>query len=121
MKIDGLETDEAVFMEVKAGQFFIFNERTMHGSDANKSDTDRTGVAVRIVANSTRVYAGQKVDGQGMHLKNWHAILIHGEDRLDSNKIGPPPDRDDYKCGLVKTTMGKIRYLWQRQMYGYRY
>lgn len=116
--IEGLEVEDAVQMDVKAGQFFMFNELTIHGSDPNTSQTNRTGIAVRITSNETRVYPNQKVDGQGMHLKNWHAIMVQGEDTLKHNKIGPPPTYDDYSFGPIKKMRGEMRKRWQGYKYG---
>ena len=74
--LDGLDTSEAIYIELEPGQFFFFNEQLVHSSEANDSDTDRSGIAIRITPTSTKVYPNQTVDGQGMHLKNWHAILV---------------------------------------------
>lgn len=117
----GLNTEDAVHMEVKAGQFFLFNEKTVHGSDPNESDTERTGIAVRVVSNEVKVYPGQKVDGAGVHLNKWHAILVRGEDKLGHNKIGPPPTSDEYAFGPMKQLMGKLRFQYQKYVYGLGY
>ena len=117
--MDGLNTSTRVYMELKAGQFFLFTEHTVHGSDPNDSDTERAGIAIRITSNSTKIYKDMKVDGQGMPLKNWHAIQVHGHDTYGHNKIGPPPDRDYYHFGRIKRLRGRLMRRWYRRVYGH--
>lgn len=117
--LDGLDPSDAVYIELEPGQFFFFNEKLVHSSEANGSDTERSGIAIRITPTSTRVYPNQKVDGQGMHLKNWHAILVSGEDRYGHNRLGPPPTEDFYPAGALRKALGRIRYHWQSYWYSY--
>ena len=117
LQLKGVDFSGAVHMEVKAGQFFLFNERTFHGADANNSDRHRIGIGVRFTPTSTKIYTNQKVCGQGFHLKNWHAVLVRGEDRYGHNRLGPAPDRDEYPLGLMQKLAGKIRRRWQYYVY----
>jgi hypothetical protein len=117
---DDLPEVEPVSMEVLPGQFFLFNERVVHGSDANRSDSDRSGIAFRLTATSTRVHQGMRLDGQGMPLRSWHAVLVRGEDRYGHNRIGPPPARDFTPLGPVQTALGALRHRWLHVRYGKR-
>lgn len=119
--LDGLDVSNPTYMEVKPGQFFLFTEHTVHGSDPNTSNTVRSGIAIRITSNQTRIYNGIKVDGQGMPLKNWHAIQVRGEDEYGHNKIGPPPDQDFYPFSRYQTLFAKLKIRWFRARYGYKH
>lgn len=118
LKLD-CDMSKAVHMEVKAGQFFLFNERTLHGADPNTSDRPRIGIGFRVTPTSTRIYPNQGVCGQGLQLKKWHAILVRGEDTFGYNKIGQPPELDEYPLGPLQKIAGNLRGKWQRRVYGY--
>jgi len=117
VEIDVDDSNPAV-MELKPGQFFLFTEATVHGSEANTSNTDRIGVATRITSASTKVYQNQTIDGQGFPLKNWHAVLVKGEDKHGYNKLGPPPEHDEYPVGALGQSIGRIRRKYYNKFYG---
>lgn len=114
-----VDLSESVHMEVKAGQFFMFNEAMLHGADPNNSDRHRVGVGIRYTNNETKIYHKQSVCGQGLHLKKWHAIQVSGEDKFGHNKIGPPPDRDEYPMGRFARFAGRMRKQWQTRVYSF--
>jgi hypothetical protein len=75
--------DDMVELEMQPGEFILFNERTLHHSEANTSDQRRIGLAVRVIIPIVQVL---KYDSPN------HALnLIHGEDRLGFNNIIEPP------------------------------
>lgn len=75
---------DAVPMELKAGQFFIFNERMMHYSAPNTSDKRRIGLGVRVTTPIVRVDHGNIFPGH-------KCILIRGEDTMKLNDMAEPP------------------------------
>ena len=73
-----IDTDNYVSLEMQPGEFVLFNERTLHHSEANRSDIRRIGLAVRVIVPIVKVL-------------NWdspehHLIGIHGEDRVHINE-----------------------------------
>lgn|GEM_PF-1914524 len=79
-----------VAMEMKAGQFVIFIERTVHGSLVNSSDISRVGFASRYVPTSVKVY--ENLDtltefGDTISLDYHGCVLVSGEDTYGYNKI----------------------------------
>ncbi len=49
------DPNQAVPMEMRAGQFVLFNERLLHWSKPNSSDRRRFGLAVRVLPPQVRV------------------------------------------------------------------
>ncbi|MEM1060539.1 MAG: phytanoyl-CoA dioxygenase family protein, partial [Verrucomicrobiota bacterium] len=43
-----VETDKLVNVEMKPGEFFLFNEKTLHHSEPNRSHKRRRGLATRV-------------------------------------------------------------------------
>lgn len=78
-----VDASRAVNMELRPGEFFLFNERTLHHSEPNRSGKRRMGVAVRVIPPIVRV-----LEADSVHHK---MILIHGQDRLGFNPLMPPP------------------------------
>lgn len=76
----GFDESNAVAMELKPGQFFLFNERTLHRSKPNATQRRRLGMAMRYIPTLVRVL---DPDDQ--------PILINGEDRLRFNRLAPIP------------------------------
>ena len=116
--LDGFDDAEADYIELEAGQFFLFNESLVHGSDPNPSDRDRTGVVYRYTPTSTRVLEGRRIDESGMPLARWHAILVHGRDEHGHNRLGPPPDRDLHPLGPVRRVIGRFRRRYYKHVHG---
>jgi chlorinating enzyme len=96
VKIDHpTQPEKVVSLPMKAGQFFIFTERVLHGSLPNTTQNqDRLAVSVRYVKPETKIYHpyafkyGQDHSYIGMKnlsLDRWKAILVRGEDRFKVN------------------------------------
>ena len=83
--MDYIDTSTAVPMELRAGEFFLFNERTVHQSEPNRSDRRRLGLAVRVTTPIVRVDHRRLFPGH-------KAVPLCGEDRMDLNEVGAPPD-----------------------------
>lgn len=82
-------------IEVKAGQFFIFTERVIHGSLKNHTEDARWGVSVRVIEPKTIAYSQKmRSEGHGLRVQNitqlkldkWQGVMIRGEDRYGNNK-----------------------------------
>ena len=119
VKVD-LDRRQPVAMELRPGQFAMFGPGTLHSTGRNDSDSMRLGLVVRITRTSTRVYPGLRVDGQGLSLKRWRTLVIHGEDRYRLNKAGPPPTGEFQPVGHLSRALGKIGHAWRNRCAGKR-
>ncbi|HUQ71154.1 MAG TPA: phytanoyl-CoA dioxygenase family protein [Planctomycetaceae bacterium] len=83
---------------LKAGEFVIFHERTVHGAPPNSSKTRRRfGMNYRICRPDVYIYRGMKTQesntfGEKFDLDNWTAILARGEDKFHRNKVKLPSE-----------------------------
>jgi len=76
---------EAVNMELKPGEFFLFSERLLHASGVNNSNSRRLGLSVRVTVPFVHIF-------QDDHLHPGHtAILAHGKDVMGFNRYGGRP------------------------------
>ena len=80
----GYDASKAVIMELEAGQFFLFNERTLHYSDANRSDKRRAGLAVRVTVPFVKVHHENL-------FKAHRNVLLRGRDYMGFNLLQDPP------------------------------
>ncbi len=91
------DTKDIVNMECKPGEFFIFTQRTMHGSPPNTTDKSRLAINCRIIQDNVKAYhhflPENKIEHYGLtfDLSKWGCVLLHGEDRLKNNKIALRP------------------------------
>ncbi len=77
-------------LEMRAGQFFIFTARCIHGSNPNISRRQRMGFAIRVVPTHVRVYGGMtEFDEFGHHfeLDRHGCVLVTGEDEYGLNRV----------------------------------
>ena len=74
-----IDAKDAVNLEMQPGEFVLFNERTLHHSEPNRSDRRRIGLAVRVIIPIVKVL---KWDSP-----NHTLMIIHGEARLGFNKV----------------------------------
>lgn len=77
------DASKAVPMCLKAGEFFLFNERLMHWSKPHTSERRRFGMAIRVLPPQTRVM-DYDCDAHGL-------VQLHGGDPLGFNRIVEPP------------------------------
>ena len=118
IELVGLEDIEPVYMEIKRGQFFLFQETVVHCSDVNHSDSDRTGIGFRFTPTSTKVYDDNPIDSRGMPLKRWHTILVSGKNNYGHNRIGGAPQHDDYPNGPIQNLISTIRRRYYKRVHG---
>ncbi len=76
---------KAVPILCRAGEFFLFAERLLHGSRPNLTDRPRLGLAARFTIPSVKVYSDEHFDPNVV-------LLVRGEDRCGFNVIGHGPD-----------------------------
>lgn len=77
-------------LEMRAGQFFIFTARTIHGSNPNVGRRQRMGFAIRVVPTHVRVYGGMTgFDEFGHHfdLERHGCVLVGGRDEYGLNRM----------------------------------
>lgn len=91
-----IEQAKKVKLEMKAGQFFIFSERVIHGSTDNTTDFPRWAVSCRLVKPDTRIYTKEMLERghqeayyniKNYSLDSWSAVLVRGEDRFGYNRL----------------------------------
>lgn len=86
-----------VSMECKSGEFFIFDQRTVHGSPPNNSSKRRLGINFRVITPNVKAYGHFLPEGKIEHYGNvydltkWGCLQYSGEDRYGMNKIVSPP------------------------------
>lgn len=83
-----VDTSQAVSMELKPGEFFLFNERLVHYSAPNTSEHRRMGLAVRVTIPIV------KVDHEAL-FEGHKVILLKGRDTMGFNRVGTPPVEDE--------------------------
>ncbi|MGR9463068.1 chlorinating enzyme [Rhizobium leguminosarum] len=84
--------EDAVSVEVRAGQCIIFWEATMHASHPNTSNSDaRISFVARYVPTSVRIYPNQSdlsEYGGKVDLLRWSPVLVSGVDLYNFNRRG---------------------------------
>ena len=83
LELESAERDEAVSLELKAGEVSIHDDRAVHGSPANLSDRRRVGLTIR--------YSGTNVKNDLSVNPNFKTYLCRGVDRFRHNPVGPIP------------------------------
>lgn len=82
--MNGIDLNSKINMELKPGEFFLFNENTLHHSEMNRSQKRRCGLAVRVTVPEVRVDHDALFEGH-------RCILLCGEDRYGHNRMAGPP------------------------------
>jgi len=82
----GIDQSNLVHMELKPGEFFLFNEKTLHQSEPNRSKKRRMGMAMRVTVPFV------KIEHDVPPLFPGHAaMLVSGKDTLHFNRLVDPP------------------------------
>lgn len=79
-----IDDSTAVNIELRAGEFMLFDEYLLHRSQANRSNRQRLGLALRYTTPDAKVT--HMLDG-------FHCLLVRGEDTSGQNRLGLPPVR----------------------------
>lgn len=78
------DASEAVDVELEPGEFFLFNERLLHGSLPNRSRFPRLGLAIRVTVPFVRITTEEDFI--------FHpAVVLHGRDEMGFNALCAPP------------------------------
>jgi ectoine hydroxylase-related dioxygenase (phytanoyl-CoA dioxygenase family) len=87
---DPAQVDEskAIDMELAPGEFFLFNERLLHQSNANRSNKRRMGLSVRVTVPFVKVY-----HDTGPLFVGHKNMVIRGTDGMGFNRLADPPMR----------------------------
>jgi ectoine hydroxylase-related dioxygenase (phytanoyl-CoA dioxygenase family) len=81
-----VDVSKARPIELKPGEYFLFNEKTLHQSKRNNSKKRRMGFTMRVTLPIVRVTHDQPPLFPG------HAnMLMRGEDRMGFNRMAKPP------------------------------
>ena len=103
------DPSKVVRVPCKSGQFIIFMERCIHGSQANTTDRHRLAFNLRAIPTNVAVYPGVKkyrsvYNGGKYHLDNWGVVSLRGEDRymLSRTKKLADPSYDSQVLPLRK-------------------
>jgi hypothetical protein len=81
--VDDIDVSRAVPLEMKPGEFFLFNERTLHYSPPNTSQKRRIGLAIRAIVPFVRVTRRDS--------PNHGVMQISGVDKMGFNRHREPP------------------------------
>lgn len=90
-----INQDNVDRVEMKAGEFFIFSERVVHGSLDNLKDEWRWAINGRVVRPDTKIYSENMLkEGHSYRTQNvvnlkldkWKGIMIRGVDRFGYNR-----------------------------------
>ena len=83
-----ININNAIDIELKAGQFILFNESILHSSNPNRSNLRRLGFSPRITVPFVDVGGREKLK----------VILLNGKDYMgDYNCVSPPKNNDNIK------------------------
>jgi non-haem Fe2+, alpha-ketoglutarate-dependent halogenase len=96
--IHGIDDRKAVYMPVKAGQFSMHHERTIHGSMPNPSDRRRVGISFFYMPTHVRSTVVRRT-----------ATLVRGTDKYGHWDPEPMPKTD-----LDPVCMEFLRQSWSR-------
>ncbi len=95
--LNSLDLSTVVSMECKPGEFFIFDQRTLHGSPPNLTSKRRIGINFRVITPNVKAYGHFLPQGKIEHYGNvydltkWGCLIYSGEDLFGLNKIVEPP------------------------------
>jgi len=74
-------------IELKAGEFFIFDRWLLHGSPANRSKRGRLGLSIRIVPPTVKVH----VEKMRPYFPGLGPQIVRGADTVGINHLMPAP------------------------------
>ncbi|WP_440880873.1 phytanoyl-CoA dioxygenase family protein [Tenacibaculum sp. C7A-26P2] len=90
------ENSKEHLIEAKAGQFFLFTERVIHGSVPNSTEKSRWAINSRVGRTNTRFYTKSMLEEghqityhkvKNVSLDQWKAILLKGKDTFKYNRL----------------------------------
>ena len=90
------DESKAVPVPMKAGEFYLFNERSLHHSKPNRSNDHRIGIGIRVTAPLVRIR------------ESWPSIMLRGKECLGRNRIVDPPRREPRETWKEKLVAGGV-------------
>ncbi|MFT4587470.1 MAG: non-heme Fe2+,alpha-ketoglutarate-dependent halogenase [Candidatus Binatia bacterium] len=87
--VDGLDESLAIDVTLKAGEMSLHHANLLHGSNANRSDGNRVGFAIRYVATDVRQGRGHQ-----------EVLLARGENRHGNFELLKNPARLSVSDGI---------------------
>ncbi len=81
-----VRTDQAVPIELQAGEISLHDDRIIHGSPGNPSDRPRVGLTIR--------YSGTQVKCDLSVNPHFKSYLMRGQDTYRHNPVGQVPTQD---------------------------
>lgn len=81
-----MESAPVIEMELKPGEFFLFNERLLHQSEPNRSQKRRMGLTMRVTVPFVKVF-----HGQGPLFPGHKNMVVRGRDGMGFNDLAQPP------------------------------
>lgn len=93
---EGVDAARIVSVPMKAGEFFLFDQLTAHGSDTNRSDVPRIGLALRVIPPESRTRLESP------------CVLLRGDDRHGHHRLVPGPP------SLVRRARGRLGRIVRR-------
>lgn len=78
------DAKERIQLPLKPGQFVLFNEKTLHHSEPNRSNRRRLGIAPRFTIPIVRIDHDKLFEGHA-------GILVSGDDYMGFNRLTTPP------------------------------
>lgn len=81
-----VDDSKVVDMELRPGEFFLFNERLLHQSNRNQSDRRRLGLTCRVTVPFVRLEHDRPPLFPGHQ-----NIIVRGTDRMGFNRLATPP------------------------------
>lgn len=81
-----LNDDKSIELELRAGEFVLFSDRILHGSDVNHASDARIGLAARYTIPCIKLFQDKLPFFPGHK-----AFLASGQDKFNLNDMGAPP------------------------------
>lgn len=89
--VEELSSEDVASFPMSKGSYMLFSERTLHGSNANKTERERLAINFRITNSRTLVYPsrlrGDFIDGFNINIQDHKCILLSGRNLNDKNQV----------------------------------
>jgi non-heme Fe2+,alpha-ketoglutarate-dependent halogenase len=87
-----IDPQTVVSLPCEPGEFLLFSERLIHGSEPNRSERPRMSFVFRFVEPDTAVCRGERRHRvasmrKTFPLDRWACVLVHGRDTAGVNKV----------------------------------
>ena len=97
--LGSISDDDAVYLELKAGQCSLHDDNVLHGSGPNTSDRLRCGLTLR--------YSAGEVKCDTSVWPFFKAYWVRGQDKWNHNPVGEPPTQNMKEFETVTPRTGQ--------------